>query len=200
MVQLGSVSDDDIEQRDGPTSEPLGYFGVRLITVSMARAFAVGGGYIGVSVTGAYQQIYIYSARSAWLSIGWQQELTSWLRVGATIRNLGFTEPLDIAEESLKPQAGLGIAVKLPWANTWISGDALYEQINSAESVITPILSAQSGIDNMKIYVGLRLAPQGILYTAGIQLNHKQWVMGYGYGYQNGILGNPQMISFGWRF
>lgn len=200
MVHIGSISDDDIELRDGPSSEPLGYFGVRLITAAVARSFAVGGGFIGISITGAYQQIYIYSARSAWLSLGWQQQLTPWLRVGASIRNLGFSEPMNTAEESLKPQAGLGIALKLPWADSWISGDALYEQISAVESVITPIIALQSGIDNLKFYVGLRIAPHETLYTAGVQLSHKQWVAGYGYGYQNGTLGNPQMVSFGWRF
>ncbi len=200
MVQVSSVSDDGYELRDGPSSEPLGYFGVRLFTATVARSFAVGSGYMGISLTGAYEQIYIYSARGAWLSMGWQQELTPSVRVGASIRNIGYAEPLNIAGESLMPQGGLGIAVKLPWGDSWLSGDALYEEIGTAEPVITPIFSVQSGIDNLKIYIGARFESQETLYTAGIQLSHKRWVAGYGYGYQSGPLGNPQMISFGWRF
>ncbi|UCD36720.1 MAG: hypothetical protein JSW54_07700 [Fidelibacterota bacterium] len=194
---LRSMAEDDIELRSEiPTAEPLALFSARLITATVMRGWRLGATSLGLGLTLAYQRVFEYSARGAWLSAGWQGEPLPWLRWSLTVCNLGAGEALNTRVDPVAPRVGLGLALKTPLWGSYISSDLWYDE----QHQLIPSMAWQGSGQVMRLAAGVRWQSETILLTAGFRLTHHRWMLSYAYGYQNGTLGQPHMVSLSREF
>jgi hypothetical protein len=194
QLVLQSRVEDDIELRgDVPTAQPLGYFSARLMTASMVRGWQLGAIRMGVTLTGAYQRIFEYSAWGAWLSTGCQGEPLPWLRWSLTVSNVGVATSLNAESESINPRLGAALAIRTPLQDSYLSIDLWADEVHR----IMPALSLRGAAGALNLAAGLRWENDAPLFTVGFDINYRQWNIAYAYGYQENTLGQPSLLSLG---
>lgn len=193
---LRSMAEDDLELRgETPTSEPLAYFSARMLSVTLSRGWMLGTTRMGVSTTLAYQRIFDYAARGVWLSAGWQGAVTSWLRWGVTVTNLGLGERLDEERESAGARAGVGLAVKTIWPGGELALDLLVDEHQG----LLPSLGWQGAGQVFRLMAGIRWVMGAPLLAGGFQFRYHRWSVSYAYSYQDRTLGQPRMFTLSRR-
>ena len=193
QIRLRALAEDDIELRgEVPTAEPLGTFGARLIEAELSRGWKLGTLQFGISLTAAYQRIFEYSGRGAWLSAGLLGNLGSRLNWGLALLHLGVGEGQGSRSFKLQPwQVSGGVMFKLSPLLGQIGMDV---GLNSRSNV-TPGVFWATGAEAWQVRLGLRQVVGEVRLGFGFSLAHERWRVAYAYSYQGASLGQPQMIQ-----
>jgi len=86
---------DNLERRTGPSTEPLGYFGVYESTAGLSYARAINKIRLGMRLKFIHQSISDASASGGAADFGLAYDLANHLRLGATLLNLGTMNHLN---------------------------------------------------------------------------------------------------------
>ena len=194
---LRSLVDDDLELRDTvPTADPLSFFSARLLSATLMRGWQLGNTRLGLGITAAYQRVFEYAGRGAWLSAGWQGELLPWLRWGLTVNSLGIGEALLPGGEAEYLQAaGAGLAIRTPFWGSYLALDLAWEPIRG----VVPTVAWQTAGSILQLAFSMRWEDDSSLLAAGFQWEYRRWVVAYAYAYQSSALGQPHMITLSRR-
>ncbi len=193
QLRLRTLAEDDIELRgDVPTADPLGTFGARLMEAELSRGWMLGALQVGVSLTVAYQRIFEYSGRGAWLSAGVLGNLGSRVRWGLAVSHIGVGEGL--GSRDLEPQPWRlqgGAMLKLPSLLGRIGIDVGLD----SRSNVLPGVVWETGTGPWQVRLGLRQVAGEYRLGLGFGLLQDRWRVAYAVSYQGRTLGLPQMIQ-----
>ena len=197
-LRLRTVSENGIELRgDIPTAEPLGLTSARLLTATATRGWRFLGGQLGVSLTGAYQRIYLYDARGMWLSAGWTRSLADRLSWGVALTRVGFAEAL--GGRTLAPlpsKVGTGLMLTLSPLIGSVGIDITYD----GDFGMTPAVMWANGGDTWGLQAAAQVVGDEVRLAVGLAIDLGNWSAGYALSYQNSTLGLPQMFQVSRNF
>ena len=196
QIVLQSVVDDDLELRGTvPTAEPLAKFQAWLMTATLNRGITLGGTRLGIGITAAYERIYVYSARAAWFSIGWQGAFNDWLSWGVSVQNLGIAADLNRQNDPVGLRSGAGLAARLP-GDHYLSLDLVNDDLTG----LMPVAGWYHQGVLLTTFGGMRLTGNDILLSGGFSLLWKAWSLSYALAYQDSQLGIPTIFTLARSF
>ena len=101
---------DGLARRTGPSAEPLGHFGVYEGAVGLSYARHIERTRLGLQLKFIRQSIFTQNASGLAADIGLMYDVSTSLRLGAAVRNLGRMNRLDRRETDLPLEARFGAA------------------------------------------------------------------------------------------
>ena len=178
---------------DSPNDRPLGTFGVHWAAVAFSISHHLNTPYrFGLRIQTNYSNLFTESLTGITLDAGTIIPLGSSLTLGAVIRNLGYEYTNNLRAE-LPVEVGIGAAVKLPFIQTSILTDLLYNITNGQE--------LRTGITThwkwLNLNAGTSISENRNAKSIGFSFNYRRWKINYGiYFHENSaVLGTPQFLD-----
>ncbi|TFB11985.1 PorV/PorQ family protein [Candidatus Marinimicrobia bacterium MT.SAG.3] len=190
----------DIEKRDGPTVEPLGYFSSNSLAMAFSTATALNGNLkIGVTAKFLYEKIHIYSATGFALDLGLIKNFDFFnLKSALVLKDIGNMSTLSNESTSLPTRITGGLSsgfdpttsLSLNWAfdaGKYLESDSFVRL--GGELIHNDMLSLRGGYR--------RNSENSSGITAGIGIRLKRYSFDYAYLPFDFNLGDTHQISFG---
>ena len=194
QVSIQSWSAKDLELwGDSPDDRPLGSFGVHWAAAAFSISHHFNTPYrFGLRIQTNYSHLFAESLSGITLDAGTIVPLSSSLILGAVIRNIGY-EYTNSLKAELPMEGGLGVAVKLPFVQTSILTDLLYNASNGQELRIGIITHWKW----LNLNAGTSISENRNAKSMGFSFNYRRWKINYGiYFHENSsVLGIPQFLD-----
>ena len=139
QVSIQSWSTKDLELwGDSPNDRPLGSFGVHWVAAAFSISHHFNTPYrFGLRIQTNYSHLFTETLSGITLDAGTIMPLGPSLTLGAVIRNIGYEYTNNLRAE-LPMEGGLGAAIKLPFVQTTILTDLLYNSLNQCTCFLWP--------------------------------------------------------------
>lgn len=170
------LHDGDLERRTGPSTEPLGRFGVHEGAVGLSYARKLERTRLGVQLKFIRQSIFTQNASGVAADFGLVFDVAARLRLGATVRNLGRMNRLDRRETDLPLEARIGVAF-VGRADMRVAVEA---QKARGDDLTLHLGGEFRAGERLRLRAGYQNAENRGL-AAGLGLVGKHWVIDYAY-------------------
>ena len=181
---------DDLARRTGPSAEPLGHFGVYEGAVGLSYTRQLERTRLGLQLKFIRQSIFTQNANGLAADLGLMCDVSSSLRLGATVRNLGRINRLDQRETDLPLDARFGAAY-VGHADMLIAVEA---QKTRGDGLTFHLGSEYRAGEHLRLRTGYQTAENRSL-SAGLGLAVKHWVIDYAYVPFGSGLGDAHWLS-----
>ena len=181
---------DGLERRTGPSAEPLGHFGVYEGAVGLSYARQMERTRLGLQLKFIRQSIFTQNASGLAADFGLLCDVSASLRLGATVRNLGRTNPLDQRETDLPLEARFGAAY-VGHADMLVAVEA---QKTRGGDLTFHLGSEYRAGEHLRLRAGYQTTENRRL-SAGLGLVAKHWVIDYAYVPFGSGLGDAHWLS-----
>jgi len=178
---------------DSPNDSPLGTFGVHWAAAAFSISHHFNTPYrFGLRIQTNYSHLFTESLSGITLDTGTMIPLGSSFTLGAVIRNFGYEYTNNLRVE-LPVEGGIGVAFKLPFVQTSILTDFLYNTSNGQE--------LRAGITThwkwLNFNAGTSISENRNAKSMGFSFNYHRWKINYGiYFHENSaVLGTPQFLD-----
>ena len=184
------LHDDNLEHRIGPSTEPLGHFGVYEGAVGLSYARQMERTRLGLQLKFIRQSIFTQNASGLAADLGLVYDVAARLRLGATVRNLGRMNRLDQRETDLPLEARFGAAY---------TGRADMLVAVEVQKIRDDDLTLHLGgeyrsSEHLRLRAGYQTTENHGL-SAGLGLVAKHWVIDYAYVPFGSGLGDSHWLS-----
>ena len=180
----------DLERRTGPSTEPLGHFGVYEGAVGLTYARQMERTRLGLQLKFIRQSIFTQNASGLAADLGLMCDVSARLRLGATVRNLGRMNRLDQRETDLPLEARFGAAY-VGHADMLIAVEA---QKARGDDLTFHLGSEYQAGEHLRLRAGYQTAENRSL-SAGLGLMAKHWIIDYAYVPFGSGLGDAHWLS-----
>lgn len=170
------LHDGDLERRTGPSTEPLGRFGVHEGAVGLSYARKLERTRLGVQLKFIRQSISTQNASGVAADFGLVFDIAARLRLGATVRNLGRMNRLDRRETDLPLEARVGVA----WVGRADMRVAVEAQKARGDDLTLHLGGEYRAGERLRLRTGYQNTENRGL-AAGLGLVGKHWVIDYAY-------------------
>lgn len=181
---------DDLARRTGPSAEPLGHFGVYEGAVGLSYARQLERTRLGLQLKFIRQSIFTQNASGLAADLGLMCDVSSSLRLGATVRNLGRMNRLDQRETDLPLDARFGAAY-VGHAAMLIAVEA---QKTRGDDLTFHLGGEYQAGEHLRLRAGYQTAENRSL-SAGLGLAVERWVIDYAYVPFGSGLGDAHWLS-----
>ena len=184
------LHDDNLEHRIGPSTEPLGHFGVYEGAVGLSYARQMERTRLGLQLKFIRQSIFTQNASGLAADLGLVYDVAARLRLGATVRNLGRMNRLDQRETDLPLEARFGAAY------TGRADMLVAVEVQKArDDDLTLHLGGEyRASEHLRLRAGYQTTENHSL-SAGLGLVAKHWVIDYAYVPFGSGLGDAHWLS-----
>ena len=182
---------------DSPNDRPLGTFGVHWVAAAFSISHHLNTPYrFGLRIQTNYSNLFTESLTGITLDAGTIIPLGSSLTLGAVIRNLGYEYTNNLRAE-LPVEVGIGTAIKLPFIQTSILSDLLYNTSMASRNGQELRFGVTTHLKWMNINAGTSIAKNRNAKSMGFSFNYRRWKINYGiYFHENSaVLGTPQFLD-----
>lgn len=166
----------DLERRTGPSTEPLGRFGVYEGAVGLSYARKLERTRLGVQLKFIRQSISTQNASGVAADFGLVFDVAARLRLGATVRNLGRMNRLDRRATDLPLEARVGVA----WGGRADMRVAVEAQKARGDDLTLHLGGEYRAGERLRLRAGYQSTENRGL-AAGLGLVGKHWVIDYAY-------------------
>lgn len=180
----------DLERRTGPSTEPLGHFGVYEGAVGLSYARQMEQTRLGLQLKFIHQAIFTQNASGLAADLGLVYDVAARLRLGATVRNLGRMNRLDQRETDLPLEARFGAAY-VGRADLLVAVEA---QKARDDDLTLHLGGEYRAGERLRLRAGYQ-ATENRGLSAGVGLAAKQWVIDYAYVPFGSGLGDAHWLS-----
>ena len=180
----------DLARRTGPSTEPLGHFGVYEGAVGLTYARQMERTRLGLQLKFIRQSIFTQNASGLAADLGLMCDVSARLHLGATVRNLGRMNRLDQRETDLPLEARFGAAY-VGHADMLIAVEA---QKARGDDLTFHLGSEYQAGEHLRLRAGYQTTENRSL-SAGLGLVAKHWVIDYAYVPFGSGLGDAHWLS-----
>ena len=181
---------DDLERRTGPSTEPLGHFGVYEGTVGLSYARQMERTHLGLQLKFIRQSIFTQNASGLAADLGLMYDVSASLRLGAAVRNLGRMNRLDRRETDLPLETRLGAA----YVGRTDMLVAIEAQKTRGGDLTLHLGGEYRAGEHLRLRAGYQSTENHSL-SAGLGLVAKHWVIDYAYVPFGSGLGDAHWLS-----
>ena len=182
---------------NSPDDIPLGTFGVHWAAAAFSISHHLNTPYrFGLRIQTNYSHLFTESLTGITLDAGTIIPLGSSLTLGAVIRNLGYEYTNNLRAE-LPVEGGIGAAVKLPFVQTSILTDLLYNTSRANRNGQELRIGVTTHWKWLNVNAGTSIAKNRNAKSMGFSFKHRRWEINYGiYFHENSaVLGIPQFLD-----